>query len=749
MRIKEERKKQRKKQRKIRSIIAAILSLALTMSSLIGCGQKKEGESALPTQQKGRYVEKELTLPKEWTGSEIRQIMRVDDCLHLVLQSNEEGSTRVQEFKLSEDGSFVEVTKEWLKNLLFPYEPYGKLKLLQDKEGEQYLYACYAEEGEDFYKGHLWRSQGSQAVDITPEKWKVEDEQYGFYDYPNDITVTDMGTLVSYSFLAMDTISTEDGSLISSVAPDTFYGEWIASQGGMLYQYTMNDMGEVDALEIRSCNQGAVADSIPFSQEKSSCVCFEVLEDGAVIAADGDGFFRCEAGDTNWKKIVNGAETSFAFNNMWCKQITALSDGSFYGLFGGESGTRLMEYRYDPEAVIEIVEALTVYTVMESSLLQQAAALYHKEHPEVMIEIQTAFSKMESYTAEPDYNQIYQELNTALMSDNGPDILVLDGLPMESYAEKGLLVDIDELVTPLEENASLLANITGCYRTENGTRYAVPLQFGLMFAIGRDLTEKEVTSLDSLAKTLSEKTESFMGPQTVEELVDKFYPLFTEEVVQDKQLNREALTVRLEQLKKIADNCGILEKREKDSRCYNVWDIASRCKLAFYETDGFNNAMFPISAANLVKGSYTCLEGAFYPKLEVGISSKSEHQERAKDFLVFALSEAVQGFDYYEGFPANTAALSVLAGKDRTDIEACTTIEIGEGMQQEFIIESFSVEDANYLVEMCKSVSVRAKKDAQIRQVLIETLPGYLAGSKSLEETLDSIEGGLKMYLAE
>lgn len=745
MRIREERKKQRK----IRVVMAAILSLTLAMSSLIGCGQRKEGENTLATQQKGRYVEKELTLPKEWAGSEIRQIMRVDDCLHLMLQSNEEGSTRVQEFMLNEDGSFEEVTQEWLKNLSFPYEQYGKLKLLQDKEGIQYLYACYAEEGEDFYKGHLWRSQGNGAADITPEKWTVVEEQYGFYDYPNDITVTDMGTLVSYSFLSRDTISAEDGSLISSVAPDEYYGEWIASRGEMLYQYTMNDMGEADALEIRSCNQEAVVDTIPFSQEKSSGVCFEVLEDGAVIAADADGFFRCEAGDANWKKIINGAETSFAFNNMWCKQITALSDGSFYGLFGGEGGTKLMEYRYDPEAVIEIAETLTVYTIMESFLLQQAAALYHKEHPEVMIEIQAAFSTMESYTVEPDYNQIYQELNTALMSDNGPDILVLDGLPMESYADKGLLVDIDELVTPLEENASLLANITGSYRTEDGNRYAVPLQFGMLFAIGRDLAGEEIKSLDSLAKTLSERTESYMGPQTVEELVDKFYPLFTEVIVQDKQLHREALAVRLEQLKKIADNCGILEKREKDSRCYNVWDIASKCKLAFYETDGFNNAMLPISAANLVKGSYNCLENVFYPRLEIGINSKSKYQERAKDFLVFALSEAVQSSDYYEGFPVNTAALTALAGKDRRDAEACTTIEIGEGMQQEFIIESFSAEDANGLVEMCKKVSIRAKEDSQIRQVLIEALSAYLNGSKSLEETLDSVESGLKMYLAE
>lgn len=728
--------------------MAAVLSMALAVSALTGCSAGEGGESASSNGQKGRYVEEELILPEQLAESDIRQIMRVDDRLHLLLQSNTEGVAGLQEWMLNEDGSFVEVTQEWLAQLSIPYAQYGNLKLLQDGDGTQYLYACYPEEGEELYQGHLWRGKEKEAVNITPEKWTVMEEQYGFYDYPQDITVTDRGTLVSYSFLFMDIYSAEDGSLLSTAEPEGYYGDWIASEGENLYQYTMDDTGSVDALEIRNYENGTVAETIPLSQEKSGAVYFDVTED-AIIAADADGLFKWKDGSTDWERIINGEDTSFAFTNMWCQGLTALSDGSFYALFGSEEGTKLMQYRYDEDAVVAVTETLTIYTVEESYLLQQAAALYHREHPEVRIEIQTGFSKMESYTAEPDYEQIYQELNTALMAGNGPDILVLDGLPMESYASKGLLVDIDDIVAPLEENGSLLANVTGSYRTEDGSRYAVPLQFGMTFAIGRELAEEDIKSMETLAGTLAEGQESYMGPQTVEELVDKFYPFFTEEIVQDKQLQRDALAVRLEQLKKIAENCGMLEKREEDTRCYNVWDIAFRCRLAFYGTDGFNNAMLPISAANLVNGSYTCFEGAFYPKLEMGINSRSGHQETARDFLAFALSEAVQGTDHYEGFPVNTMSLEELAGKDRTNAEAITMIEIEEGMVEEFTIKSFPKADADRLVEMCKEASVRAREDVQIREALIEALPGYLNGSRSLEETLDDIEAGLKMYLAE
>lgn len=734
-------------------MIALLLCGVMTVSALTGCGAKKQETNFSEQLQKGRYVEEEVSLPKECEDSNIRQIFRQKEEVHLLTQTDVSGQSKLQEWKLTEDGSFQEVTEEWLSSVNVPYGEYGKLKLMQDEAGTQYLYASLYDEAGDFYQGHLWRSEGTEAVEITPEKWTEMDETYGFYDYPSDITLTEGGLLVSYSFLSIDCFQAQDGALVSSRTPEAYYGDWIESVGGKVYQWTMDDMGNADGLVSWQPGKENEAVTIPFSQGKMSYAYFSILEDGTAIAADADGFFRCEKDGTDWKKLINGADTGFSLTNLWCKGMVALSDdesdGIFYALFGSEGGTKVMQYRYDPDAVIEVTETLTMYSVTESFLLQQAATLYHREHPEVMIEIENGYSKMESYSDNLDYDQIYQDLNTALMAGKGADILVMDGLNLDSYASKGLLADIDEIVAPLEADGSLLANVTGAYRSGDGKRYAVPLQFEMTFAVGRDLAETEMDSMESLATTLEQKEESYMGPLTVSELVNQFYPYFAEEIVQEKQLQREALAVRLQQLKTIADNCGILEKRGKDERAYNIWDLPFRSKLAFYEADGFNGAMLPISVANLVNGTYTCFEETFSPKYEIGINSKSAHLETAKDFLRFALSEEVQSTDYYEGFPVNVHSLEVIAGRDRSDAEAYTTIEIEEGMYEEFKIADFSEEDAGKLKEVCKTVSVRAKKDTQIRDVLTEELPAYLNGTRSLEETLDAIENGLKMYLAE
>lgn len=389
---------------------------------------------------------------------------------------------------------------------------------------------------------------------------------------------------------------------------------------------------------------------------------------------------------------------------------------------------------------------LKLYTVYESPLLQQAAVLYHKEHPEVRIAIQYAYS---AYSNEDvDYNSVYQNLNTLLMGEDAPDILVLDGLDMDSFIDKGLLADIGTVVGPMEERGELLVGITGSYAREDGHRYMVPLQFGFNMAVGRDISEGDMASLEALAAFLSGTQDNYLGPQTVEELVDKFYPYFCQDLVKEKKLDREALAGKLECMKRIADNCGIVDKRGKGEKAYTMWDLASGAKCAFDRVTGFKNCMFPIAIVNYIQGSFAAYENSFIPLLQTGICAKSPYQDTAMEFLELALSEQIQDTDHYLGFPVNLSSLEKQSHEDRTQSQAYTSIE-AEGSEVEFAIECYSDETADKLVAICKGLDKPAVEDAKIREVLIEALGAYLDGSQTTEATVQRIEDGLKMYLAE
>ena len=671
-----------------------------------------------------------------------------------------EGQTTLEEWKLGEGDTLTEVTKDWLKAL-----PEGKdlensdsFTLLQDAEGNQYLYGnCYRDE--ESSSAHLWKEVDGNALDITPQKWlePMDMDGYRFYDTPQYVTLTEDGLLVGLSYFSLDVVLAQDGSMVSSQESDSLIdsgtladNKWVSAVGDTLYLAQADEQGSVNGLLQMQLdgNNGAKAKGvIPFSQDSYSSAYFSVLEDGTVYAADADGFFHCDAGDTNWQKLLEGIDTSFSMSDQWCRDIVALSDGSVYAWFGSESGDKIMIYRYDPDAVTEVTEELTLYTVEESFFLQQAAVQYHKQHPEILIHVDAAISMTDKYSGNADYQQIYQDLNTSLTSGNGPDLMVMDHLKLDTYASKGLLLDLQEILQPMEEDGTLLSNITTAYKEADGRRYAVPLQFGLLLAVGRDVHPEEMSSMDAIAKAVSGKTESYMGDRTCGELVEEFYPLIVDDILQNRQVNRDTLHPWLEDLKKIADNCGILPSR-KEGRAANIWDLGSDVRLVLQETDGFNEAMMPYAVAELLNANVVSMENAFYPKMVIGINSRSEHVETAKEFLRFALSEELQSVDTYEGFPVNAKALETQAAADRSMAEAYTTYDI-DGSTAEFAIKAYSEETANHLMELCRAATLCLKEDTQIETSLTESLQAYLNGQASVEEAMDTVEGSLKMYLAE
>ena len=742
--------------------IALATCMAIVMGLLTGCGKKNDLQiAASPDEvQKGRYVETELSLPEEWKDKNISQIFRSGDELHFLVAGGPEGQVSLEEWKLGEGDTLTEVTKDWLKAL-----PEGKglessdsFTLLQDTEGNQYLYGnCYRDE--ESSSAHLWKETDGSALDITPQKWlePMDMDGYRFYDTPQYVALTEDGLLVGLSYFSLDVVLAQDGSLVSSQESDSLTdsgslsdNQWVSAVGDTLYLAQADEQGSVNGLLQMQLdgNNGAKAKGvIPFSQDSYSSAYFSVLGDGTVYAADADGFFRCDAGDTNWQKLLQGIDTGFSLSDQWCRDIVALSDGSVYAWFGSESGDKIMIYRYDPDAVTEVTEELTLYTVEESFFLQQAAVQYHKQHPEILIHVDAAISMTDKYSGNADYQQIYQDLNTSLTSGNGPDLMVMDHLKLDTYASKGLLLDLQEVLQPMEEDGTLLSNITTAYKEADGTRYAVPLQFGLLLAVGRDVQPEEMSSMDAIAKAVSGKTESYMGDRTCGELVEEFYPLIVDDILQNRQVNRDSLRPWLEDLKKIADNCGILPSR-KEGRAANIWDLGSDVKLVLQETDGFNQAMTPYAVAELLNANVVSVENAFYPKMVIGINSRSEHVEIAKDFLRFALSEELQSVDTYEGFPVNAKALETQAAADRSMAEAYTTYDI-DGSTAEFAIKAYSEETANHLMELCKAATLCLKEDTQIETSLTESLQAYLNGQASVEEAMDAVEGSLKMYLAE
>lgn len=747
--------------------MAAMLVIALCTGVAGGCGkeQQESGSQAKTGDvgaDRGRYVEREETWPVELADWTVLQIFTSQDKLHLLAAKEEDGKTVLREWEKQESG-YADVTQNWLASMKLGSGDWLDARLLEAEDGTQYLYAQYMEEEQENFLGHLWRGEGDTAVEITPEKWSVPNEEWGGYEMIQGLAALNNGTLAVVSYSSMDILSGADGKVLESEQAPAIYEGRMVTEGENVYLSTSDGNGyqiekrregkSSDVEQISFMPDGASAagseESGMISVGGAGALALSVLKDGTLIAAGEEGIFRLTGGspEGEWEKLAEGVDTNFAMKDYACLDLAALEDGSIYALFQTEGEVKLYRYEYDPNAVSQVTQVLKLYTVYESDLLKQAAVMYHKAHPEVMISIENEYPMY--HYGDTDYDAVYQKLNTMLMGDDAPDILMMDHLNADDYARKGLLEDLEDVVGPMEESGELLSNITGSYVQEDGKRYVVPLQFGFTMALGRDLAPENMASMEALAEFLSGTDYSYMGKQTTANLVYQFYTFFCNEIVDGKELNREKLSQYMKYLKAIGDNCGIIDAWPENERAADMWNLSAETKLAFQKANGFMNCMTPVAMAEYIKGDFTAFENRFIPSLEAGICAKSQYVDTAKDFLRFALSAEFQSADGDSGFPVNRQALKTQAAKDRSEFQIYTSIQADDGSYVGFEAKSYSQETADRLAAMCEGLDKPVKEDAKIYQVLTECLPEYLKGILSEEDTIHKIEESLKMYLAE
>lgn len=734
--------------------VGAMLLAVTLFTGMTACGKEKAGDvngQDLSDSRKGRYVETAMELPEGISAAEIVQIGKKEGKLFfLEKQEAEEETISFAEYML-EDREFQKVEDSWINTLTLPAD-FWQFSSAYGPDGRGFVYTLF--EDEEGYYGHLYaEGDDGNAVEITPESWKMKQEYdgYAYYDYPSCVGFADADTLVGIFYDRMEFYRADSGEMAGEQPLKGTYAEHMAAGRDGFYLLSCTDEGCFNSVEKYQTGQSEPAETIAFTEKAGYSVFCDVLDDGTLVVAAQEGFYQRKGEDTEWKLLIPEAYTSLSMETMWCQNIVALEDGMLYAhyLAQNESDAALMQYVYDPDLAVTPEKVLTVYTINECPVLKQAAALFQKQHPEVLVQVETELTYEQMYSSDVDLNNIYATLNAKILAGEAADILVLDGMNVDAFAEKKLLLDIDDVITPMEEAGELLTNVTGGYRREDGTRYIVPLRFGLTLLVGRDVEADRINSMESMAEVFPTLSESALGVRTVADLVSEFAPYFTDEIVKEQTLDKEALERNLKKLQTIGENCGIVTDYGESYRSPGIWEIASTVHAALYETDGFNQAMLPISAAKLVNGSVACFENAYAPKVQTAIYSQTKDPELAKEFLQFALSLEVQKNDFYDGFPVNEAALEEQAERDRSDAEAYTTITVGDGSTVGFEILDFDETQAKQLVEMCRQVDKRVIADEEVNAKLAEALAGYLDGSRSLHETVDQVESGLRMYLAE
>jgi len=727
-------------------LLIIVLSLVLLIT---GCSNK--GISSTSTgNSKGRYVENNVTLPEGLNASSLQLTKK--NGLPFLYSFITTSACTITGYQMNSDGTWTEDTPEWLKSLSLPEDASFMAQVVDDINGNQYLY--YTELLNDSLKGHLLRSTDKITYEtLSPEGWDEVDPEYNIYRSPGKIAILDNGTIAALfnnmkvEFYNKDTLEKQN-SITDMQNSNTILSA--SDHSVILAQTDGNDnIISVDAYDTANQNKKT---SYPFQSTLPGYSYLDINEAKDIMICNPDGIHVLKQDTSLWQTVVDGTLTSLAMKSLWSNGFVAGEDGNYYVLFHSDSGYSFMKYTYDETIDTVPSTELTVYALKDNSTLRQAAAVFQQTHPDVRISFKVAMTEEEYSLADTTTKEDFiKALNTELLAGGGEDILVLDGLPADSFIEKGVLADLSDIIQPMLDNDELFSNIINSYLTE-GKIYSVPARFSLQILCGRTADTKKLTTLETLSEYVADHNDtSLLGTMTVDDFINTFSPYLTKKIMgTDGKIDKEKLVTLLNQLKIVADNCGIVDTYSDESGYHSpIWDLASRIQLSFNQCDGFLSSMYSIGVVTYVNGGYTPFENAFTPSCEIGINNASKNTELCKEFISLVLSEDIGKNDFYDGFSINKKGLNLCSQADRSNYAACIGIENADGTYGQITCNALNAKQAGEFADYCSMVTDKTETDDQITLTFKEETKDFFLGNLSVGETADNIIEKTEVYLSE
>lgn len=746
-------------------------------------GQDISSASADDTSM-GRYLEEETTLPKNC--SSVESIKSLTDGTLRICYYDANGELLYSD-SMDNGASWGEGTS--LAGLFgIDTEKYYVCYPQFSKNGEIFICAPSISEeevnsAEDISMKYYYADASGKVKDL-----KLEETLNGIFGFQSSFT--DKGTLL-LSILSNGAIEVnpEDGSIINeyekgvmlsyfcvaqdclmTVSPDGIHyysletGDPMEDQQALTQQISSNEAN----LQLMGVGQVPVL-AVPGDQE------------GSLFFMDSQGVYRYVLGGSVVEQVINGALTSISSPNISFAAFDQDQEGRFYlairDFSQGTANTgKLLRYTFSEDTPTVPDTELTVYSLKENRLLKQAAADFQKMYPDIYLNIETGMTGEDAIT---DTDAI-KALNTEIMAEKGPDILILDGLPEDTYIENGMLEDLSGLLKNIQETDGLLSNIVEAYTEEDGSIYRMPLRFGIPMIQGKAEYIDSVTNLTTLAdmaemhqseySSMKFPTYLAMFPKLlIEGLADTSSPAWIKE---DGTLDEAAVSEYLEQVNRIYQSCQEFAKQYQDEAMIseyeydrNSFGIGSSAISLLSETAlaGIGGllasddlalvdsaqAKEPQLTSKLFNGQ---AENVFIPSSVIGISAKASEKEAAQKFVEFLFSSDSQSILGSFGLPVNQTVYEseeYWNVGDKNGAVSTLSSSDGDGNYIELEIRRPSKETIQEIQELGKTLTVPANTNEIILQAVADAGVRYLNGEIQLEEAVRAAVSEVNLYLSE
>lgn len=744
-----------KKSQAIGIIMFTILCVVIAVA-LFGCGRKDTED--IEKKAKGKYVEQRIDLPAR------------DEERGISLVKNQEGGYKVytylsadksyRAYESSDGTEYTECNATWLNNTLEGREHYVK-DVIAGEDGAEY--ALYFAEN----RLHLVRTtDGENAEEILPE---IFQDQIGI----DAARIQENGNIIVCNNLEGKVdIYAADGSKIGSLE------QGASSVSDMrIFDYRKGKAITINkgnnGFYIYDVEQEKVLQEISYNDKVSEEGCLSFGTEDDCYYLNSRGLYHMSNNGSTVEMLVDGGSASMGDQSKTIVSMVAGNEQDCYVLYNQDgSGMQLTHYVYDKDADASAEKQLTIYGLEDNKTIRQAVSRFQAANPDVQVNFKTG-NQGEGATSTADQIRV---LNTELLSGNGADILVLDGMPMNSYIEKGVLEDMTEFYDTLSKDQPLLTNITDSVKKDEKL-YAVPARIMVLSVYGAEEQVNAIQGLDSLDKFLqTDSGKDILMATSYEQYIRLLATINYKELFNDSgktEIEEGKLRELLEITKNLSDAMGVeastmmehymanmagvseetIREEIGESALNNLstnndLDARTRNQAVVVEAGGSTDMIMACAVINELGIQPQGINGLYLPSGMIGINSSSDNKELAKEFLKMLFSEEVQSLDLGDGFPVNEAALDVWCSKEVSEEDGvCIGVEDADG--NEFSALEPSGEQIRVFAEIGKAADTPVQIDDAILEMIIDEGCAYYRGEKSVQDAASAIANKAQTYLAE
>lgn len=763
-------------------MVKKVIALALVLTGLLGCfsgcGKEETPElEELPNQSGGStgdvvgsYVQEELPLPAE--GYPQDMVMLPDGRLWVAVQNNDTAT-----FLTSNPDR-----TDWEKPTSLPEEMLnaGKLwNMTLSQWGEMFVVTYTGDGEQEPYEFRYWYQDSTATVKELelhgPDVDSCKDMMLFAGDFIGegklfaDIDGAGLREIdLTTGELSEDKNDKNVGSLHIQCAGDTVY---LTGYDSVTF-YRDGTISEAsDPVEKQiSAEQKANTGN---SQSRLS---FWVNAEGYLFFTTREGLFSCVPGGSVTDQLISGERSVLGDPSFYAVSLVGTEEKSFFLLGGGADGNaKLYRYSYDAGDVTQEATEIRLYMLyggrMSTQLedMQKIINQYQVANPQITVKLEVGMDGENGVTQA----DAIRTLNNQILAGSGPDVICLDGLNVDTFLEKDLLVDLSQTLAQVGPTVDV---VTGCYGAD-GKICAVPTAFSIPVIYGPEAEISRIQDLDTLLDAVkavdSSRFDSAFGC---------LFPQLTGELFYDSCSSawfHADGTLNVEQLEEFYDAMYKLFAADADYREKYSDLLAEIAKEGGFELlpghftelvggrdvcwnnqyfsagtlDGMESWSFALAGDQNLDG-YEVMplnlqaSGVFLPKRILGVLSSSQNQQAAADFVGFVLDNKIQSEATHGGFPVNRAVLDRQIAEDKVS----TSSFGGSGPDGEYMSLDALWPDSTRrqkLNDWINQLTTPASTNWVIRDMILDQMEPCLSGEITPEEAAQAAVKSLNLYLSE